>query len=229
LATHYDIVSVESVPSTQDAASRYRHATGNTTLVVAEHQTQGRGRQGRSWEAPTRGLFSSLAFESEWPVADRAVITLCTAVALASSIEDVAATTCDVKWPNDLLIRGDKVAGILVEATADSVAVGCGVNLWWPDPPTYAGAVFTDDPGPDVAVDIARGWVNGLLEMLAAGAGAWPRTEYLRRSWTVGRSVTWEGGEGRAVGIAPGGGLIVDTGDGETVITAGAVHTRQER
>jgi BirA family biotin operon repressor/biotin-[acetyl-CoA-carboxylase] ligase len=162
-------------------------------------------------------------------VADRAVITLCTAVALASSIEDVAGTPCDVKWPNDLLIEGKKVAGILVEATADVITVGCGVNLWWPDSPTYAGGVFDDDPGPDVAIDVAQQWVERLIEMLDAGPGAWPRTEYVERAWTVGRKVTWDGGTGRAVGIAPGGGLIVDTGKGETVLTAGEVHTHQER
>jgi BirA family biotin operon repressor/biotin-[acetyl-CoA-carboxylase] ligase len=157
------------------------------------------------------------------------VITLCTAVALASSIEDVAGVSCDVKWPNDLLIDGAKVAGILVEATADIVIVGCGVNVWWPDSPAFAGAILGDDPGPEVAVDIARGWADRLLKMLNAGPRSWPHGEYLRRSSTVGRDITWDGGSGLAVGIAQGGGLIVDTGDGETVLTAGEVHTRQGR
>ncbi|MEN8238423.1 MAG: biotin--[acetyl-CoA-carboxylase] ligase [Actinomycetota bacterium] len=229
MATHYDIVSVDSVPSTQDAASRHRESTGTATLVIADHQTEGRGRQGRSWEEPARGLFSSLALLTDWPVADRAVITMCTAVALAASIEDVAGTRCDIKWPNDLLIDGDKVAGILVETASDAVTVGCGVNLWWPASPPSAGTVYDDDPGPDVAVEIARGWVERLLEMLDAGPGAWPRADYLERSWTLGRKVTWEGGAGVAVGIASGGGLIVDTDDGEETIIAGEVHTHQER
>ena len=229
LATHYDIVRVDSVLSTQDEASSRRNATGTTTLVVADRQTHGRGRQGRSWEEPARGLYSSLALETSWPPQDRPVITLCTAVALASSIEDVAGVSCDVKWPNDLLIDGAKVAGILVEATADIVIVGCGANLWWPDSPAFASAILGDDPGPEVAVDIARGWADRLLEMLDAGPRSWPHAEYLARSSTVGRDVTWDGGSGLAVGIARRGGLIVDTGDGETVLTAGEVHTRQGR
>jgi len=229
LATHYDIVSVGSVSSTQDEASSRLDVTGSATLVVAENQTHGRARQGRSWEEPARGMFSSLAFTTGWPVRERAVITLCTAVALARSIESNCGVECDIKWPNDLLVRGDKVAGILVEAERDTVTVGCGANLWWPDAPTYAGALFTDDPGPGIAMAIARAWVDGLLEILEAGPPGWPREEYLERSWTVGRNVTWEGGSGLAVGVAGNGGLIVDTIDGEQIITAGEVHTRQGR
>jgi len=157
------------------------------------------------------------------------VITLCTAVALGQSIEDHTAIVCAYKWPNDLLVDGTKVGGILVEATGDIVTVGCGVNLWWPEPPVFAGAVFAQDPGEDVAPRIAQGWVRRLLEMMEEGAGAWPRAAYLQRSWTVGRAVTWDGGSGSATGITPGGGLIVETDDGETIITAGEVHIRQER
>ena len=229
LATHYDIVSLGTVSSTQDEASSHLDATGNTTLVVSDRQSGGRGRQGRSWQEPARGLFSSLALTTAWPVGERAVITLCTAVALARSIESNSGVQCDVKWPNDLLVEGDKVAGILVEADGDTVTVGCGVNLWWPDAPTYACALFIEDPGSVIAMDIARAWVDGLLEMLDAGPSRWPRDAYLQRSWTVGRTVTWEGGSGRAVGVARSGGLIVDTADGEQIITAGEVHTHQGR
>ena len=227
MATHYDIVSVDSVASTQDEASERLATTATTTLVVADHQTEGRGRQGRSWEEPERGLFSSLAFVTDWPASDRSVITLCTSVALAASIEEASGVGCQVKWPNDLLIEGSKCAGILVEATDDSVVVGCGVNLWWPDSPPSAAAVFEDDPGGGVAIQIARMWVERLLGILDSGPGAWPRAEYLRRSWTVGRRVNWDGGTGIATGIASDGGLIVENDAGVTTITAGEVHTRQ--
>ena len=229
LATHYDIVSVESLPSTQDEAFSRLESSGRVTLVVADNQSAGRGRQGRSWEEPTRGLFSSLAFECAWPPGSRAVITLCTAVALADSIERVSGRRCDIKWPNDLLLDAEKVAGILVETRSDSVTVGCGVNLWWPEGPKAAGALFTDDPAPGVAMDIAIGWVEGLLAILSADREEWPRDAYLDRSWTVGGRVTWDGGTGTAIDIDPDGGLVVETAHGRTTITAGEVHTRQER
>jgi BirA family biotin operon repressor/biotin-[acetyl-CoA-carboxylase] ligase len=229
LATHYDIVSVETLPSTQDEAFSSLEASGRATLVVANRQPAGRGRQGRSWEEPTRGLFSSLACECAWPVGSRAVITLCTAVALADSIERVSGRRCDIKWPNDLLLDAKKVAGILVETRSDTVTVGCGVNLWWPAAPEVAGALFAHDAAPGIAMDIATGWVERLLEILAADPQEWPRNVYLNRSWTVGRRVTWDGGTGRAIDIDPSGGLVVETTHGRTTITAGEVHTRQER
>jgi BirA family biotin operon repressor/biotin-[acetyl-CoA-carboxylase] ligase len=157
------------------------------------------------------------------------VITLCTAVALGRSIEDHTGVVCAYKWPNDLLVGGAKVGGILVEATGDVVTVGCGVNLWWPDSPVFAGAVFEQDPGEGIAWSIAQGWVRRLLETVQEAPDGWPRAAYLQRSWTVGRAVTWDGGSGSATGIAQGGGLIVETGDGEEIITAGEVHVRQER
>ena len=229
LATHYDIVRVESLPSTQDEAFSRLESSSQATLVVADHQPAGRGRQGRSWEEPTRGLFSSLAFDCAWPPGTRAVITLCTAVTLADSIERVSGRRCDIKWPNDLLLDAKKVAGILVETRSDAVTVGCGVNLWWPDAPEDVGAVFAHDPAPEIAMDMATGWVEGLLEILAADPQKWPRDAYLERSWTVGRRVTWDGGTGTAIDIDSNGGLVVETTHGSTTITAGEVHTRQER
>ena len=159
----------------------------------------------------------------------RAVITLCTAVALAATIERLSGVRCDIKWPNDLLIDGKKVAGILVETEGDSITVGCGVNLWWPDAPDRAGAIFADEPPPGFPLDLAVGWVDALLEFLAVGPQSWPKDEYKERSWTLGRTVTWDGGSGRAVRIAPDGGLVVETRNGETTITAGEVHTREAR
>jgi BirA family biotin operon repressor/biotin-[acetyl-CoA-carboxylase] ligase len=229
LATHYDIVSVESLPSTQDEAFSRLESSGRATLVVADHQPAGRGRQGRSWEEPTLGLYSSLALERIWPVGKLAVITLCTAVALADSIERVSGRRCDIKWPNDLLLDAKKVAGILVETRSDSVTVGCGVNLWWPEAPGAAGALSAHEPAPGIAMDLATGWAEGLLEILAAEPQEWPRQAYMDRSWTVGRRVAWDGGTGRAIDIDPDGGLVVETAHGRTTITAGEVHTRQER
>jgi BirA family biotin operon repressor/biotin-[acetyl-CoA-carboxylase] ligase len=154
---------------------------------------------------------------------------LCTAVALSLSIEAVAGVSCDVKWPNDVLIDGAKVAGILVEASDDVIVVGCGVNLWWPDAPSFAGAIFRDDPGPEIAASIGGGWADRLLEILDGGSRSWPRTDYLQRSSTIGSDVTWDAGSGLAVGIAQNGGLIVDSDGAEMILTAGEVHTHRGR
>ncbi len=227
--TPYDIVRIGSAGSTQDIARTAYLETSRPTLVVAERQTAGRGRMGRSWEQPDRGMFSSYAFRSSWPPANQPLITLCTAVALAGTIEDLTGVATELKWPNDLLVGGHKVAGILVEAADSVVTVGCGVNLWWPTAPAFAGALLTEDPGPDLAAAMARGWVDALVEIVARGPEAWPRDRYTARSWTLGRRVSWAGGSGTAVDVDLAGGLVVDTGTGTEVVTAGEVHVPEAR
>jgi BirA family biotin operon repressor/biotin-[acetyl-CoA-carboxylase] ligase len=174
-------------------------------------------------------MFSSYAFTSDWPVPALPVITLCTAVALMDAIEETSGVTADIKWPNDLLVDGHKVAGILVESSGDVVTVGCGANLWWSEPPPYARAILQEDPERGLARTLAQGWVDRLVAILGRGHRAWPKSRYLERSWTIGKDVTWDSGSGRALGLTSNGGLIVDTPSGEVVITAGEVHTRQKR
>ncbi len=229
LDTPYDIVRLGSVASTQDAAKAELSISARPTLVVAERQTEGRGRQGRRWEQPDRAMFSSLSFTPDWDQSQWPIITLCTAVALSEAIDDVVGIHAEIKWPNDLLWSGNKIAGILVESSDDAVTVGCGANVWWRDHPPFAGAMFDADPGPEVAERLAASWVDRLLAYLACGPSSWPRERYFARSWTMGRDVSWDAGTGRAVGLDVGGGLVVETSDGRVVINAGEVHTRGRR
>ena len=194
-------------------------------LVIADSQTKGRGRQGRVWVEPDAALYSSLALDSVWPVVTRALITLCTAVALSDAIEGEADVRTEIKWPNDLLVRGKKVAGILVEGSGDEITIGCGVNLWWRSPMDFAAAVLDDRPDDGLIERLAIAWVDNLLGHLARGPENWPRQPYLDRSWTVGRTVRWDEGSGKALDIDAAGGLIVETPSGIITITAGEVHT----
>lgn len=222
--THYDIVNLESVSSTQDVASSAFTESGNPTLVIAARQTAGRGRQGRTWLQPDRALFSSFAFATSWPLEVRPVITLCSAVALAESIDDVLGVETDIKWPNDLLLGDEKVAGILVEGSEETVTVGCGANLWWRDPPEHAGALSGVAPAHDAELRLAIGWVDRLSVFLEDGATNWPRASYLERSATIGRSIRWDSGEGIARDLDDTGGLIVEIASGTVTIHAGEVH-----
>jgi BirA family biotin operon repressor/biotin-[acetyl-CoA-carboxylase] ligase len=131
-----------------------------------------------------------------------------------------------LKWPNDLMVGGAKVGGILVEMSDSMIVVGCGVNLWWIDPVDGAEALLRVDPGSEVAVALAQDWATELLELLEAGANLWPRAEYEQTSVTIGRAVGWEDGEGRAVGIASDGALIVDREGSEIALHSGEVHMR---
>lgn len=223
--THYDIVRLATVASTQDEARNKAADSGAPALVVATEQTAGRGRQSRVWTQPDRGMFASLAFASEWDETDRTLIPLVAAVAMRRVIGDRYDTAIDLKWPNDLIIERKKVGGILVEASGNSVIVGCGINLWWVDPIDGATSLLDEDPGTNAASRLAESWAGSFLALLEDGAQRWPRSEYEQASTTLGSQVYWDDQHGCAVGIARDGALIVDQGGVEIELRSGEVHT----
>ncbi|HLA66931.1 MAG TPA: biotin--[acetyl-CoA-carboxylase] ligase [Acidimicrobiia bacterium] len=220
MATPPTPVHLEVVSSTQDEA-RSRFA-GDPLLVTAARQTAGRGRTGTVWEAADRAVAASLAFTPRWPEGSWPVIAAVAGLAVAGVVGDGA----QLKWPNDVVVDGAKVAGILVESDRRGVVVGIGINLWWPEPIPGAGALYRSDPGPHAGERLAVAWAADLLDRLERPADDWGRDEFERRSATVGCHVTWEpGGAGRAVGIAANGGLMVDTAAGRVVLDSGVVRT----
>lgn len=224
MATHYDIVHLTSVGSTQDEAARISSASDRPTLVVAGRQVAGRGRSGRVWVEPDRALFASLSFRSAWPSSALPRIPLCAGTAMRSSIDEECGVVVDLKWPNDLLLPLGKVGGVLVEASGDRVTVGCGLNLWWAEPVPGAASLFNSDVDDGLPEAIAKRWADELLSVLERGPDRWPRADYLAACVTIGRDVAWDGGEGKAIDVDDDGGLVVRTRDGVTTVVAGDVH-----
>lgn len=228
MATAYDIDHLAEAGSTQDAASQRRSASGRATLVIADRQTSGRGRSGRVWLEPDTAMYSSVALARPWPHDRLTLLPLTTAIAVRRCLETLAGVTVDLKWPNDLLRADRKVGGILVEASGDDVVIGCGVNLTWSRPPSFASAIHDDPANAVGARDLAAGWVDELFRMLDAGPDAWPRSEYIDACVTLGSQVAWEGGAGTASSIDAGGGLVVETTAGIETVIAGDVHLRAD-
>jgi BirA family transcriptional regulator, biotin operon repressor / biotin---[acetyl-CoA-carboxylase] ligase len=224
VATRYDIVILDSVPSTQDEAAARLAANARPVLVVTGSQTKGRGRTGRRWEQAERGVAASVAVIPEWDRDRWSLIPLATAVAVAGGIAEECGLVVGLKWPNDILLAAGKVGGILVEASGDVVTIGCGINLFWAHPAAGAAALFAEDPGPDLGPRLAEAWAERLLAILAAPAADWPRPEYVAASVTVGSPVVWEGGEGFARDIAADGALVVETARGTVSLHSGEVH-----
>ena len=222
--THYDIIRLPEVESTQDVATDEAIRRNRSMLVVADRQVAGRGRQGRSWIEPDRGLYSSYAFRCGWPSESLPLLALGTAVAVRRAIRDVCGIDIACKWPNDLIVDDRKVGGILPDSSDDLVTIGCGVNLAWADPPEFAAAILSDPPDPALAPALAIAWVDELRGIVERGPDDWPRSEYESACVTLGRAVAWDGRSGRAVGIAPNGHLRVHGPDGMEDIVAGEVH-----
>jgi BirA family biotin operon repressor/biotin-[acetyl-CoA-carboxylase] ligase len=160
-------------------------------------------------------LAVSVAFRR--PDDDVRPFSLMAGVAASRSIQGVA-----LKWPNDLMLGELKVGGILVER-AEEIVIGLGLNLWWPEPPPGVGAVETFDPGPELHARVAGLWAAELMAMVEADG--WPAEEYRAACMTLGRDITWEpAGRGRAVDVAEGGELVVETEGKREIVTSGAVH-----
>jgi BirA family biotin operon repressor/biotin-[acetyl-CoA-carboxylase] ligase len=231
---------VEEVGSTNAAvASRGRDGAAEGLVVVAEHQSAGQGRLGRAWESPRyAGLTFSVLLHP--PVADRrwTWLPLLTGVAVVEGVRAAGGPSCALKWPNDVLLDGLKVAGILAERLetprGPAAVVGVGLNV---------SQTASELPVPTATSLAASGAVLdraallvSVLERLHEEYVAWragsPRDRYLALCDTVGREVRVElpGGvlQGRAVDVDLDGALVVESGGRRTAVTAGdVVHLRR--
>ena len=130
------IIVMDTVTSTMDEAFRLGMENApEGTVVCAEAQSKGRGRLGRAWVSPKgKGLYFSFVLRPTLPLNKLAQLTLMSAVALAEAIESVSDLKPLIKWPNDILLDGLKLSGILTELRAESdqvkfVVVGIGINI----------------------------------------------------------------------------------------------------
>lgn len=131
-----EIIYLEEVDSTNRyARALAQQGAAHGTLVLANRQTAGRGRRGRSWISPAdEGVFMSLLLRPELPPAQVARLSLRTALATAHAIRQVTGLDARIKWPNDIVAAGRKVCGMLLEMDAtpervNSVVAGVGINV----------------------------------------------------------------------------------------------------
>jgi BirA family biotin operon repressor/biotin-[acetyl-CoA-carboxylase] ligase len=192
------------------------------TLVTAAHQTAGRGRQGRTWTAPAgQTLLLSLVLRDADPL-----LPLRAGLAVA----DLAGAAARVKWPNDVLLEGRKVAGVLVEGRPQEgwTVVGIGVNvaLDLAAMPEELRATAGSLGRPVHELGLALGELLGHLER-RLGEPAGEAVGALReRDALLGRAVSWAGGSGTGAGIDERGCLRVRLVDGRHVLLdAGEVRT----
>lgn len=131
-----EIFYYDTVPSTMDTAFRLgMEGAKEGSVVCAEGQTRGKGRLGRNWVSPKgKGIYASMILRPSLLPSDAARLTLLAAVAVCEALRKVAGIDIKIKWPNDLLVRDRKLAGILTELSAETdrvrfVVIGIGVNV----------------------------------------------------------------------------------------------------
>jgi BirA family biotin operon repressor/biotin-[acetyl-CoA-carboxylase] ligase len=213
---------LRATTSTNDRARDLAQAGApHGTLVTAAEQTAGRGRQGRTWTAPPGSALLLSVVLRDPP----ALLPLAAALAVA----EVAGAGAQIKWPNDVLLDGRKVAGILAEGRPQDgwavLGVGLNVALRIDDLPRE----LRDTAG---TLGLERADLEPILEQLLA---ALERTlaldeaalleAYRARDALRGREVSWTTGRGRAAGIDGEGRLVVELPEGgRTALSAGEVH-----
>ena len=210
----------------------------NGTVVTADEQTAGRGRQGRTWTAPPGSalLYSAIVR----PLGPRhPLLPLAVPLAVAEAAERLRPDIeCKVKWPNDVHLEGRKLSGILIEARPQEewAVVGVGLNLTIPrdefpaELRDRATSLFPDrcvvrNSGQSEVSNHARGALDMALARWVEADSAAILAAWRQRDTLLGREVSWERGSGVAEGIDERGYLLVRLTDGDRVaLGAGDVH-----
>ena len=206
------------------------------SVVIAEHQTAGRGRVGRTWTAPP-GCGLTFSVLVRMPSSRMELLPFAAALAVCEACEETAPVSCAIKWPNDVWIEGRKAAGILIESRPqdDWAVIGIGLNV----------DTAMDELAPELretatSLRIATGGEvdrDAVLDVLCEQLSAWTEalhrpervlTAFRERDALYGRRIAWTSGgnrtSGEARGIEADGALVVFTDDGQRLRVDAEVH-----
>lgn len=223
------IFSYKEIDSTNTEAKRLvNEGLNETALILAESQSSGRGRQGRSFFSP-RGssVYLSIVFHPKSGLSEAVSTTTMAAVAVAETIEELTAEHTEIKWVNDVFYRGKKICGILTEAVTDfesgtvaSVIVGIGINIGTDFPPELSDIASCLSPEQVNRNQLIATVSSRLLKMANAPQDKAYLQSYRTHSLVLGKKVNYfQNGtsySGTAIDIDDAGGLIIRLADGST-------------
>ena len=210
-----------------------QNGIGNGSVVIAEKQTAGRGRSGKTWESPLGGIWLSIILTPNVDYSNIPLITLATGVAVAKTLERIEVESCEIKWPNDIMINGKKVCGILTEATTsfnsiENVVVGVGIdaNLNIEDFPEELKGKTTSleielgrKVDENLLIKLFLEEIEEIFELFNHGRHEKILKEWRKRSYTIGKIVEVKKPfnqpyDAYALGISKEGSLVVEKTDG---------------
>ena len=240
-----DTLCYETIDSTNAQAKRLAEAGyGDGTLIVADHQEAGRGRRGRSWETPAgTNIAMSLLLKPEINPNNASMITLVAALAVSKAITQITGEPAPIKWPNDIVMNGKKVCGILTEMSAqfdyvNHIVVGIGINVnieSFPEEIAETATSLRIETGKQIS---RAELIEAVWEQFETVYEVYLQTQDLRnlvkeydaRLINMHRNVKVldpkEPFEGKAMGITPRGELMVDTWESRKLVSSGEVSVR---
>jgi BirA family transcriptional regulator, biotin operon repressor / biotin---[acetyl-CoA-carboxylase] ligase len=224
----------DRIGSTNDEAHRMANeGAPHGTVVHADEQTAGRGRLARTWFSPPGNLYLSILLRTGQPAARTAELSFLAALAVADTVEALLPRQIRavLKWPNDVLVNGAKIAGILLEQVDDATILGIGVNvLQAPSNAAYRATTIVANGGiasVDGTRDILLGRLGLYLVEWQAGGFAPIREQWLNRSYPIGAAIRANAGgqpvAGHFAGLDLDGALLLDTPHGRERIVAGDI------
>lgn len=237
---------VRCLPETDSTNLRLRQmalaGAPHGSLCLAETQSAGRGRLGRSWHSPAgRGLWLSALLRPDMPPEHAPLVTLCAAMAMAQAVRETAQIPCMIKWPNDLVCGSKKLCGVLLEISADAerihhIIVGTGLNVRsgaYPAELAHQAAAIEDFTAAPRRAEILAAYLNALeplMELAAQGGWDAMAADYVRQCVTIGSRVRVIGAEeftGTAESLDDTGALLVRNDEGQLRrVLAGDVSVR---
>ena len=205
----------------------------NGSVVISEKQTQARGRSGKSWESPLGGIWLSIILQPDVDYSKLPLITLATGVAVAKAIERTGITTAEIKWPNDIMLHGKKVCGILTEAvtkvnTIENIVIGVGIDANiditdFPEELQNGTTTIADELGrkedENVLIRIFLEEFEKISELFNHEGFEEILKEWRKRSYSIGKIVEVrtpfnKNYDGYVLGISREGALVVEKIDG---------------
>lgn len=232
------------IDSTNNEAKRLiAEGKGGLTLIVAEGQTAGRGRQGKSFYSPSQtGIYMTLSAPVDIPLCDAVTVTGAVAVAVWQAIYDATGIKTEIKWVNDIYLGGRKIAGILTEAISDLEAgttrhlvIGVGVNVHTTDFPEDLQSIATSLSPVGVSRNrLIAAITDRLLDVIKRPQDTAYLSLYRKHSMVIGREIVYtENGvthHARALDIDDFGGLVVEREDGARgTLRSGEISVRVDK
>jgi BirA family biotin operon repressor/biotin-[acetyl-CoA-carboxylase] ligase len=224
----------DRIGSTNDEARRMAaEGAPHGTVVHADEQTSGRGRLSHTWFSPAGNLYLSVLLRTGRPASRSSELSFLAALAVADTVEALLPrqTRAMLKWPNDVLVSGAKIAGILLEQVADATIMGIGLNvLEAPSNTAYKTTTIVASGGiasVDGARDILLDRIGRLFAVWQAEGFTPIREQWLDRSYPLGAAIRASSAgqpvAGHFAGLDVDGALLLDTPQGLQRIVAGDV------
>lgn len=237
----------DSINSTQiQALKMATDPKNNGAIIVSEKQTDGKGRDGRKWISPKGGIWFSVILHPKFDISMTTLFPIGAALALAIALEKTLKISPELKWPNDVTIKGKKLAGLLVDASFESnrienLVLGIGINFdvdakqiekKLKDTPNFYGVASLSDQKKKVkTVELVQSFLvelEKIFQMLNSRENKKIISEWTKRSSTIGMNIeidTLDGKvKGKAIKIDDDGALIVSKGNNTERIVAGDVN-----